>query len=135
MTAQQACCVCGGGETRLTKDVNSCVCEPGYYDDDLVSGVHCVKVPARFRNRANSSCDVRGMQFGMKQQVTTGMTNQQSVQLATMIQFLGGIDTNKIVAADFNDLCLVVFTALSRAGRHRSGSICGKPFHLFGREI
>ena len=134
VTAKQACCVCGGGVTQLKQDVNSCACDAGYYDDDLVSGVHCVLVPARFQNSANSSCDIHGMQFGMKQQISTsGMSTAQSVQLATMAQFLGGVDTNKIVSADFNDLCLVIFTQLGKAGRHSTGSICGKPFHLFER--
>ena len=45
VTAKQACCACGGGVTKLTQDVNSCECDLGYYDDDLVSGVHCARAP------------------------------------------------------------------------------------------
>ena len=44
VTAKNACCACGGGQWRTTQDVNSCECDVGFFDDDLVSGVHCVPV-------------------------------------------------------------------------------------------
>ena len=97
--------------------MSSCECDAGYNDDDPVSGVHCVRAPARLSGAANATCNVRGFQFGMKHQIDAHMSTERSAQLGAMVEFLGGIDTNKIVAADFNDLCLVMC-------RPRSPCVC-----------
>ena len=130
MIATQACCTCGGGNTRRVRDVNSCECDAGYYDDDLVSGVHCVKVPARLKNAAHSRCNIVGMGFGMKTQVSVRASAKQTAQLGTLVQFLAGVDTGLIAAADFDDTCMQLFALAKSDGAER---ISGKSVKLFGR--
>ena len=81
---------------------SDCSCAPTFFDDDAGLSVNCVKYPARLSSPANATCDLRGMQFGMKKQAGLGMTLQQGIQLSKMLQYLGGIDASKIPAADFN---------------------------------
>ena len=106
---------------------SDCKCGAEFFDDDDGPRVHCVQYPARLSSPANATCDVVGMQFGMKTGIGQ-MSTQEAMQLSKMLQYLGGIDSRKIPYADFNDLCVVLFAAFAR-----NAAICGATFHLFGR--
>ena len=127
----QACCACGGGATALARDVSSCACDVGYYDDDLEAGVHCVRAPARLTNAAGSRCNIVGMGFGMKAQVSIEASAKKTAQLGTMVQFLAGVDTGLIAAADYNDACMQFFALAKALGG--ADHICGSSVKLFGR--
>ena len=103
----------------------------GYYDDDLGAGVHCVRAPARLQNAAGSRCNIVGMGFGMKAQVSIEASAKKTAQLGTMVQFLAGVDTGLIAAADYNDACMQFFALAKALGG--ADHICGSSVKLFGR--
>ena len=131
VTAKQACCFCGGGQHHMAQNIESCECNSGYYDDELVSGVHCVRSPARLGNAPGSRCNIAGMGFGMKAHVSIMASTKKTAQLGTMVQFLAGVDTGLIAAADYNDACVQFFAQAKALGG--ADRICGSRVELFGR--
>ena len=134
VTAAVGCCSCGGGSKRQGLDVDSCQCTAGYYDSNFHGGVTCEGNPARIKNTNDTPCNILGMGFAMKTEVTMGATNRQSAQLGVMTSSMKDVDLKpgaKLSKANFDDACLQFFTQADRPGG--VDALCGFKIELFAK--
>ena len=71
------------------------------------------------KNSNGSPCNIMGMAFAMKTEITAEATNRQSAKLGVMTNALENVDLmlgTKLSKVSFDDACLQLFTQADRPG-------------------
>ena len=128
ITAPHACCGCGGGSSYQVHTIDQCTCDDYSYDSIPGPGVHCTHRAHGFNFSKDSTCQLNRFDFGFHEAINVTPGQGATAQVGAMLQFIGGVTSTELYAANFNGFCEVLLR--SYLG---DGSICSKRYKLFGK--